>query len=94
VIVTLSELARVGLEKAEPNPSRRLSVEMSLKLHLKNPEAPMRSVRLTQFKGRNLFLYPIWKFRVTWEYDPEEITVWSIGLLRAHSGTPLRPAAR
>jgi hypothetical protein len=94
VIVTLSELARAGLLKAEPNPDRRVSIELSLKLHLRHPEAPMRSVRLTQFKGLNLFLYPLWKFRVTWEYDPEEITVWNIGLLRAHSATPPRPAAR
>lgn len=83
--VTFSELAVAGLVKAEPDPDRRRSLELSIKLHLKHAEAPMRSIRLTQFTGENLFLYPFWKFRVTWQFEPEDITVWSIGLLRAHA---------
>lgn len=82
--VRLSELAFRELANCEPDFDRRGAVESAIRIHMKHPLAPDRSIRLDAPIDAALFLFAMHKFRVIWQLEPEIRIVWSITLLAAY----------
>jgi hypothetical protein len=63
---------------------QRLALRHSIALHLAHPDASEKSVQLP-ILHRRLYVYALWKVRITWELMPDgNVTIWSITLLKAH----------
>jgi hypothetical protein len=83
-MVTFSELAETGLARSTASEEQRLALRRSIALHVAHPDAWEKSVQLPVLDGR-LYVYGLWKVRVTWELKPDSnVTVWSVTLLRAY----------
>jgi hypothetical protein len=83
-VVTFSELAERGLARATESEEQRLGLRHSITLHLAHPDAWEKSVQLPILGGQ-LYVYSLWKVRVTWELEHDgNVAVWSVTLLRAH----------
>jgi hypothetical protein len=82
VKVVLSEFALAGLAKCEPDEERKGSIESSMRLHLRHPDAAYKSTRLQVPIEADLFLFPLWKYRIVWQLEPDLRTVWSVSFLK------------
>jgi hypothetical protein len=84
-MVRFTELAVAGLGAVTENPEQRSALRHSIVLHLSHPDAADKSYRLPVVAGRQLYVFAMWKVRITWEMvAPDDVLVWSVALLRAH----------
>jgi hypothetical protein len=83
-MVRFSDLAIAGLRNVTDDAEQRAALRHSIVLHLSHPEAIDKSHRLPQPASRPIYIFPLWKVRITWEPTADGVLVWSIALLRAH----------
>jgi hypothetical protein len=83
-MLTFSELAEAGLARSTESEEQRAALRHSITLHLSHPDAWEKSRQLPVLDGR-LYVYGLWKVRITWERGPDgSVRVWSVTLLKAH----------
>ena len=84
-MVKFSDLAAAGLKKATDDAEQLAALRHSIILHLSHPDAPEKSHKLSGPVSKQVYMFALWKIRITWELTATgDIVVWSVGLLRAH----------
>jgi hypothetical protein len=81
-MIDFSELAIAGLEEFTESRDRAAALRHSISLHLSHPDAMDKSFRLAEPADRAVYMFPLGRWRVTWEPRPDGGLVWSIALLR------------
>lgn len=81
-VIEFSELAIAGLEECTEDADRATALRYSISLHLSHPDAIDKSFRLTEPADRAVYMFPLGKWRITWEPRPDGGLVWTVALLR------------
>ena len=82
-MVAFSELALAGLARATESDDQRNALRHAINLHLSHPNAVSKSRRLPHASGIEMYMFSLWRVRITWELTPEDVVqVWSISVLR------------
>lgn len=81
VMIEFSELAIAGLEECTEDADRAAALRHSIALHLSHPDAIAKSIKLAEPADRAVYMFPMWKWRITWEPRHEGGLVWSVALL-------------
>jgi len=85
VKVEISELAYAGLARVEPDSERQKAIASAIKLKVAQPNTLELSFPIPVPPDKLVYMYPIHKFRVTWELLPDSRKVWSIKALRFYT---------
>jgi hypothetical protein len=66
-MIEFSELALAGLDECTEDADRASALRHSISLHLSHPDAIEKSIRLAEPADRAVYMFPLGKWRVTWE---------------------------
>ena len=81
-MVKFTEIADQGLASATESPEQAANLRASIRLHLSNNPID-KSAPLAMRDGKHLYVFSIWKVRVTWQaLDDGDVLVWSVERLR------------
>jgi hypothetical protein len=86
-MIEFSELALAGLKDCTEDDDRATALRYSISLHLSHPDAIKKSIRLVEPADRAVYMFPLGKWRITWEPRFEDGLpsglVWSVAMLRS-----------
>jgi hypothetical protein len=82
-MIEFSELALAGLEECTENADRAAALRHAIALHLSHPDAIDKSIRLAEPADRAVYLFAMWRWRITWEPRTGGGLVWSIAFLHS-----------
>jgi hypothetical protein len=84
-MVRFSELAEADLTSVTEDAEQRAALRHSIILHLSHVDATEKSHKLPEPASRLLYMFAMWKVRITWEVPAaDHVMVWSVSLLRAY----------
>jgi hypothetical protein len=84
-MVRFSELAEAGLASVTEDAEQRAALRHSIVLHLSHADAAEKSHKLPEPAKERLYVFAMWKVRITWEMlAADHVMVWSVSLLRAY----------
>jgi hypothetical protein len=76
--VEFSELALVGLRRAELNEQKRESIYHAICFYVRHEDAIDRSAPCNAFEHKKLYLLPLDQVRVLYEILEDKIFVWHV----------------
>jgi hypothetical protein len=87
VEVVFSKIAEEGLTKEFGETEKRDNWRLSITLHLKNSEILDKSIRLPRPFDQQVYAFFLSDVRITFQWSPDKITVWSVGRKRQSQTT-------